>query len=476
MINTALLTSPDLLSPINDIYGNDFVLGNTSSNATNFKYLIKLNANGSFLVRESVPPRPGNGQGLYSGFVPLLANVTYNLHPTITALTYATQSIVSYNINYGLEYSPGLTFAQLLDVGSSPNDTFGIIFGTSSGFQVGDLINITTTNPFLSGTSTVTSIISGTAIAVNTPFTFSSAIETGTITDLQRFTGTSSTFYGINGTRQYAQGDEDYTFTYALGDTTGSQNPQSWLSNYATYSYKPIQIGEWETLSFCNYKTNFAAGRAIYQTFNSNNTLLQTATLSLTLNASGTIGRYDIPSGTSNLALLGVSFTNVDHYTVRLVDNTSTFGATRSDPRIYGINRDCSIYDNVRIAFLNRLGAFDFWTFTQDDKQVYDATRTEYTQQLPWNYNIGDRGRTILSQKIVETHTINTNWISESDYAFLAELVTSVEAYVIDETTGLGYPIIINDTSYEFKTAYRDTIFNLTVNFSYAYNIESQRQ
>lgn len=474
MINVALLNQPNLLSPINDIYGNTFEFGNTSSNADNFKYLIKLNANGSFLVREAVPPRPVNGHGLYSGYIPLLANVTYNLHPTITTLTYATNSIVNYSVNYGLEYNPGLTFSELLEV--LPNDNFGIVFGTSSGFQVGDLITISTENPFLSGTATVLSIISATAIQTNIGFTISSSVDTGTIVDLQRFTGTSSTFFGFNGTRQYAQGSQDFTFTYALGDTLGSTIPRSFLTNYATASYKPIQIGEWETLSFFNYKPIFAAGRTLYKFFDSNNSQIGIFTQSYSLSAAGNIGRYDIPAGTANLALLGVSFTNVDHYTIRIVDNTSSNGATISETRTYGINRDCSIYDNVRMAFLNRLGAFDFWTFTQDDKQTYDIQRTEYTKELDWDYSIGDRGRTILAQRVQEMHRINTDWIDETTYAWLSELVTSPEVYVIDETTGLGYPVIIQDTSYEFKTAYRDTIFNLTVNFVFAYDIETQRQ
>lgn len=125
--------------------------------------------------------------------------------------------------------------------------------------------------------------------------------------------------------------------------------------------------------------------------------------------------------------------------------------------------------------FLNEFGAFEYWNFTQDDKKQYTISRNEFKQQLSWDYSIGDSERTILAQKIEEKHTINTNWLSEYDYAWLSNLVKSPVAYVINESTGDAYPIIITDTDWTFKTSYREKLFNAELNFVYSYQIESQR-
>ena len=79
--------------------------------------------------------------------------------------------------------------------------------------------------------------------------------------------------------------------------------------------------------------------------------------------------------------------------------------------------------------------------------------------------------------------TINSNWITEDDSIWLEELLTSPEVYVLGNTdtlggasTGYKLPIIITDTTYEVKTAIRDRLFNLVVNFKYAYVTNLQNE
>ena len=137
--------------------------------------------------------------------------------------------------------------------------------------------------------------------------------------------------------------------------------------------------------------------------------------------------------------------------------------------------------------FLNKLGGWDYWTFTQDNKETRSITRNEYKKEINWgetqngSLGIGFRGRTVMSGNIQKTFTANTNWISETEYEFLSELVESPEVYIMKyyATSGSAFDpvaVVITDTSYEIKTAVRDSIFNLTINYKMAVDTPMQRQ
>jgi len=80
------------------------------------------------------------------------------------------------------------------------------------------------------------------------------------------------------------------------------------------------------------------------------------------------------------------------------------------------------------------------------------------------------RGRNIYSGKVDANYTLNTNWISEIEYEYLSELIESSDVYILKyypqkTIQYLPVPIIITDTNYEIKTAIRDQLFNVTMNY-----------
>ena len=86
-----------------------------------------------------------------------------------------------------------------------------------------------------------------------------------------------------------------------------------------------------------------------------------------------------------------------------------------------------------------------------------------------------------MSGNVEKTLTANTNWISETEYEFLSELIESPEVYIMKSYAPLGasyspVAVVITDTSYEIKTAVRDSIFNLTINYKMAVDTPMQRQ
>ena len=126
--------------------------------------------------------------------------------------------------------------------------------------------------------------------------------------------------------------------------------------------------------------------------------------------------------------------TGVDTYKVYVKYN----GATASESRYYKVDTQCSIYNKMRVCFLNRMGGFDYFNFRLDSKKSISITRNEYNKVLNWNYNVGDRGKTILAQKAEEVWTITSNWITEKDSIWLEELLTSPEVFILGNDDVLG--------------------------------------
>ena len=185
--------------------------------------------------------------------------------------------------------------------------------------------------------------------------------------------------------------------------------------------------------------------------------------------SANTYRRLEIGVGPMNLP--AVNFTGADYYRV-YVSNASY---VVSEYRFYKIDTQCSNYDKQRIVFLNRMGGYDYFSFTLDSKRSINITRTEYEKILNWNYSIGDRGKTILAQKAEAKMTMNSNWITENDATWLEELLTSPDTYILT-TNNTKLPIIITDNSYEVKTYLRNQVFNLVLNYKFAYDINLQNE
>jgi hypothetical protein len=151
-----------------------------------------------------------------------------------------------------------------------------------------------------------------------------------------------------------------------------------------------------------------------------------------------------------------------------------TNGIQVSEDRLYKIVEDCSPYEKYRISFMNRMGGYDYFNFTLDSKRVVDVQRTEYTKQLKRDYAVGDRGDQVIATRTDQTYLINSNWITEEDSVWLEEMITSPDVYHLSGLNKL--PIMVLDTNYETKTYLRNQIFNMQLNFRYAYRINLQNQ
>lgn len=137
-----------------------------------------------------------------------------------------------------------------------------------------------------------------------------------------------------------------------------------------------------------------------------------------------------------------------------------------SEKKIFVID-DCSKYEKVRFMFLNTLGQFDYFNATLVSRENINISRTGYQKVLPYNYAVGDRGRTNLNIEAQQSYTVVSNWISEETCNWLMELFTSIEVYVINDDGSL-MPVIIDNSSVENKKRVNDGMLNYTFNYSKA--------
>lgn len=469
MATTTLLNNPGTYSPV---YGQNFFRQLSGSySLTDWKYLFKVyNINQVTLASTQigsdykVPPRPTN-DGLFDVGKILRAQLSYDLDYDITDWTITTDSLSRYRIRYGFEYNPNFAFTSVYNSGGN----LGLNFGFNHDLLVNDeiVIDMTnqTVNPQYNGEALITSI-TATQATVNITFVTSSVVQTGNINLLNRIVGTSSDYFVYNGTRQYDERTLDFYQDYRI-----TPNGRV-LNNFDSTKYKKIYSNQYETLSMLLDYDETQIVKAVVSTYNTNNTLVASYNFTYSVaTASNLYRRVEFPSGTQNLTQMGVSFTGVDNYKVGIQyyrPSTLSSGFILSNFRIVS---NCSPYELYRIGWLNSNGAFEYFNFNLASKEVVNATRIEYKKELAYNYNIGDRGRTNLSTRAVKTITINTDWIDDYEMDLLKDLIYSSEIYHI-KSDG-PHPIILQDTSMEYKYQLKDMLFNLTLSFQYAYDIQT---
>lgn len=134
----------------------------------------------------------------------------------------------------------------------------------------------------------------------------------------------------------------------------------------------------------------------------------------------------------------------------------------------------CSQYELIQILFINQSGGSEFWYFNKDSKRTVNVNRNEFGKVLSPTYNIGDRGRTVYSVVAKDQWRINTDWISEYDYEFLEQMVKTTEAFWVMPDG--PHPIVITNKDYPIKTMLRDNLFNMTLEFEMAYDVNTISQ
>jgi hypothetical protein len=175
-------------------------------------------------------------------------------------------------------------------------------------------------------------------------------------------------------------------------------------------------------------------------------------------------------------------------YTLRLWNinqgptiGTSTLNVPLSETKEYEL-QSCSKYDNVRLMFLNRLGAFDYFNFNKVSRSTQNTERTTFKKNLPITYYYGttpyDRETTVLNSLVNKTVTVNSDWVDDDTSTWLEELWSSPEVYEkqLDAFGNIIWtPVVITTSSQEVKKRINDQIYNYTLEYTYATPTNVQR-
>ena len=469
-ISVNILTNPDLYSPANaEIW---FQFNSASYSISNFKYVIEVfeldglsNAVQS-LGTYKVPPRPLTGDGLFTPNKIIKSLLSGTLSPTASSIETDINSVKQYSLNYGFQYDPGLTFSDTFISGTYT----GLTFSTQHNLITGDVININKNNKninsYLDGQATIISVGSSFSFVIDKPVGNTSSVETGSVTDIVRIQDQTGDFWAYNGTRQYDQIGVNFVNTY-VSDGLTSSGTFSFLENYS--GYKPIFRDQYETSTIMtekiwDYEWNIASYDSVLN-------LVNDADFSTFFGTQSGALSFIVPTGTKNHEIMGFSFSsNVKYYNI-----TGRVGSSLKYSLWRKIECNPSPFPNIRVAYMNRLGSYEYLNFNYDSKKTVNISRNEYKQVLPWNYTIGMRGLSVLSQKVEESFTLNTDWMSQYDYTYFSDIITSPDVYIIDDN-GNKYPILITDSSYDYKTYLREKLFNLSISVKNAYQVNLQNQ
>ena len=135
-------------------------------------------------------------------------------------------------------------------------------------------------------------------------------------------------------------------------------------------------------------------------------------------------------------------------------------------------HQSCTRFDNVRLAWVNRLGAWDYMNFRGKSIESVDIKKEEMSSvpgtwdSSAFNYNNWDRGRSTLFTEATRKLSINSDWLNPDEAVWLEELFTSTNVQILGDSN-VVYPVVITDKSYIKKTS-----VNNKVKLQYAVKLE----
>jgi hypothetical protein len=480
----------------------------------------------------TTPPRPRDFSGFQIGYGaisigPLIKQHLYttptgNVGNEVYAIQTTTPSkyynspfflfpLVNYDYLAGYSYNPNLT-AEAIIINISGDDYLGFSYSIQNPFSIDGSIRIITDNSDLNNIGnfqiqdTYTNSIATTTLFDNAFLAGTNQVKiieyTQTDITLPDIYSTNNYLYGFDGTINYQQYTNQVSYNYLICYTSSFTAPDggsfNFLSNYpnrriGTYSNtnaatqscldfisiaKKVKYNTFETISLINTGINDTQDLEVYFTYYDENYQFVTyiamsfSNLDVCYTGDPKLYRCDVPIGSKNTLVTGVKY-----FSVQVLQQTTLIPF--SEARWFYFDYSCSIYEDKQIMFKNRFGAWEYFTFTQDSKKTDRINRNVIKKELNWgdiaNGNIkASRGEQVISSEINVEFVLNSNWISEIEFEWLSELLESNDVYILEKYVPAGeqeyypVPIIITDTSYEYKTAYRDQLFNLTINYRYA--------
>lgn len=168
-----------------------------------------------------------------------------------------------------------------------------------------------------------------------------------------------------------------------------------------------------------------------------------------------------------------------DYYNVSILENDVVMDTVK-------VNVDCfPKSDSYNLHFLNSLGGYDTMLFPLVNRQSRTASKKSYgaydyeynastmTMDRKNSHGIINGGNTNFWIEQTLNMKLTSNWINQTDYTWLKELLFSPEVYleIISDTY---IPVHITDSTWQEKKIYQDKQFNLELNIEFSPKVNSQ--
>ena len=186
------------------------------------------------------------------------------------------------------------------------------------------------------------------------------------------------------------------------------------------------------------------------------------------------IGYQNLEDQSFNTSIRPSTQANLAYYTINIFDNSGDYIT-----KTYRFDiADCSKYTPIQLAWVNALGAWDYYTFELAHTEKLNIQRETFRKPYgnwgagaSYTYSQYESGDTIYKIEADKQYTVNSDWLNDSDFEWLQELLMSKEVQFVNEN-GDFTPVIITDTDYEFKQDVNNKLNNLQLTFKLAHKIK----
>jgi hypothetical protein len=466
--------APQSITPV---YNNVIAaVSSTEKNEEGFQYIFDLkDATTGLRISRVKLPANLDGYGVLDAQRTLESKVSCDVFPSMVGWSAATNSFFRYHLEYGHEFTYTFNFKDNFFNGGR----VGFTGSTPHYFSSGDTVLITqnptgATNTQYNGVHSVYQVIDNYGFVIDLTFGASTPPQAGTAvySDFRKtlFTGLTNDRdkYIVNSAMNHQDFRTYNANDYILNTVAPAQLltsvPNGWQFDLDSQAY---------LLAFQTGGTN---AKFLKVTLDNGNTYFINNPAPTEKTLAVGVGTYNI-----NQALGGVITSAVKSYTVQVTNASSAATSVAYTFEVYS-HCSASPFNQFQIVGLDRMGSMVSFNFDLASKQIDSIKRDEFKKIVgsyspttnTWGYNSFDRGRTVNNIDVTSSFTVTSDWVTEEQVAYLAELYSSPEVYHID-SAGNWLAIIVTNDSFDHKYRNREKLFNYTLTFEYANRDQVQR-
>jgi hypothetical protein len=190
------------------------------------------------------------------------------------------------------------------------------------------------------------------------------------------------------------------------------------------------------------------------------------------------------PDSAGQLHIINASKAAINGVNPGMINDSIKYYTVKVGTDLYQFNLECEpVYQVYTLHFLNKYGGFESKDFSKVSRKTIDIEKKDFGK-LPYTVdasgavsykssnNVYNESRSVYSSQYKEKMVLNTDNLTDQEYAWLGELILSPMVYM--EDAGYFYPVVISESSYEPKKNVNDDITNLTINIEFGEQLNAQ--